>query len=123
MYISLFSCFQFLSHVGCTIKKFKMFYTLLSACPSYVSLEVSHDGITVTPMSAPLMTCSLGFIRLQLIRPEVVTMVTIRLHRARDSMTIGLSQILLMGHSAFSETNQKTTSVLAPSDDIVSKTR
>lgn len=68
------------------------------------------------------MTCSLGFIRLQLIRPEVVTMVTIRLHRARDSMTIGLSQILLMGHSAFSETNQKTTSVLAPSDDIVSKT-
>ncbi|XP_029637353.1 baculoviral IAP repeat-containing protein 6 isoform X1 [Octopus sinensis] len=96
--------------------------TSLSTCPSYVSLEVSHDGITVTPMSAPLMTCSLGFIRLQLIRPEVVTMVTIRLHRARDSMTIGLSQILLMGHSAFSETNQKPASILAPTDDVVSKT-
>ncbi|GAB1609836.1 baculoviral IAP repeat-containing protein 6-like isoform X2 [Argonauta hians] len=96
--------------------------TSLSTCPSYVSLEISHDGITVTPMSAPLMTCSLGFIRLQLIRPEVVTLVTIRLHRARDSMTIGLSQILLMGHSAFSETNQKPASILAPTDDVVSKT-
>lgn len=50
-------------------------------------------------------------------------MVTIRLHRARDSMTIGLSQILLMGHSAFSETNQKPASILAPTDDVVSKTR
>ena len=34
-------------------------------------------------------------------KPEVVSAVTIRLHKPPDSTTIGLSQILLNGHTAF----------------------
>ena len=68
-------------------------------------------------------TSSLVFIKLQLQRSEVVTSVTIRLHRARDSMTIGLSQILLMGYSAFGEVGYKTNNLFLPTEDFVSRSR
>ncbi|KAK6180714.1 hypothetical protein SNE40_008714 [Patella caerulea] len=76
----------------------------LSTCPSFVSLEISHDGAMVTPMCPPMMTSSLAYIKLQLVKPEVMSTITIRLHKARDSMTIGLAQVALMGHSAFGST-------------------
>ncbi|XP_052766452.1 baculoviral IAP repeat-containing protein 6-like isoform X2 [Mya arenaria] len=93
----------------------------LSTCPAYVSLEASQDGVTTFPLCAPVNTSSLVFIKLQLQRPEVVKSVTIRLHRARDSMTIGLSQILLMGYSAFGEVGYKTNNLFLPTEDFVSR--
>lgn len=53
----------------------------------------------------------------------MVTSVTIRLHKARDSMTIGLSQILLMGYSAFGEVGYKTNNLFLPTEDFVSRSR
>ena len=100
-----------------------LFTPVSTACPSYVSLEASQDGVTSFPLCAPMNTGSLVFIKLQLQRPEVVSMVTIRLHKARDSMTIGLSQILLMGYSAFGESGYKTNNLFLPTEDIVSRSR
>ncbi|ESP03095.1 hypothetical protein LOTGIDRAFT_157060, partial [Lottia gigantea] len=82
----------------------------LSTCPSHISLEISHDGTMVTPMCPPMMTSSLAYIKLQLVKPEVMSTVTIRLHKARDSMTIGLAQVALMGHSAFGNSVVSTNS-------------
>ncbi|KAK3576772.1 hypothetical protein CHS0354_014586 [Potamilus streckersoni] len=94
----------------------------LSTCPAHVSLEISHDGVTTFPLCAPMMTSSLASIKLQLQQLEVVASVTIRLHRARDSMTIGLSQILLMGYSAFGDAGMyKTNNIFQPIEDSVSR--
>ncbi|XP_069118544.1 baculoviral IAP repeat-containing protein 6-like isoform X2 [Argopecten irradians] len=93
----------------------------LTTCPAFVSLEISHDGVTTTPLCQPLMTSSLAFIKLQLQRPEVATSVTIRLHKARDSMTIGLSQIQLVGYSAFGDTGNAPQNIFMPTEDFVSR--
>ncbi|XP_067680641.1 baculoviral IAP repeat-containing protein 6-like isoform X2 [Haliotis asinina] len=90
----------------------------LATCPSFVSLEISHDGMTVTPMCPPLMTSSLAVIKLQLQKLEVTSSITIRLHKARDSMTIGLSQILLMGYSAFRDTGTKPGASFSAEDSV-----
>ncbi|XP_064603703.1 baculoviral IAP repeat-containing protein 6-like isoform X3 [Liolophura sinensis] len=96
--------------------------TSLATCPAFVSLEISRDGSTVTPLCPPLMTSSLAFIKLQLQKPEIATSVIIRLHKARDSTTIGLSQVLLMGYSAFGESGYKTGNIFLPTEDLVSRT-
>ena len=101
----------------------KLYISCITACPAFVSLEASQDGVTSFPLCAPLSTSSLVFIKLQLQKPEVVTTVMIRLHKARDSMTIGLSQILLMGYSAFGEAASKTSNLFLPTEDYVSKSR
>lgn len=88
-----------------------------------MSLEISHDGLTTKPLCQPLLTSSLAFIKLQLQRPEVSTTVVIRLHKARDSMTIGLSKIRIMGTSAFGGTGVTPQNVFMPTDDFVSKSR
>ncbi|XP_076097651.1 dual E2 ubiquitin-conjugating enzyme/E3 ubiquitin-protein ligase BIRC6-like isoform X3 [Mytilus galloprovincialis] len=93
----------------------------LTTCPAYVSLEISHDGVTNTPQCQPLMTSSLAFIKLQLQRPQIATTLTIRLHKARDSMTIGLSQLMLMGYSAFGYTGSSTQNILLPTVDFISQ--
>lgn len=59
-------------------------------------------------MVAPLPTSGLTGIKLQLTSPEVVTAVTVRLHKPRDSNTLGLSQVLVLGTLAF--TDQPPTS-------------
>ncbi|XP_041353670.1 baculoviral IAP repeat-containing protein 6-like isoform X2 [Gigantopelta aegis] len=92
----------------------------ISTCPSFVSLEMSHDGSTLTPLCPPLRTSSLAYIKILLPKPEVTSSVTVRLHRALDSMTIGLSQILLMGFSAFRDINRATFGVYV-SDDATSR--
>lgn len=99
-----------------------MDYIYLPACPSFVSLEISHDCQTVIPTSPPLMTCSLGIIKLQLLRPEVVSSVTLRLHRPRDSMTIGLQQICLQGQRAFGEIGEGASAFL-PFEDAMATCR
>ncbi|GFS25394.1 baculoviral IAP repeat-containing protein 6, partial [Elysia marginata] len=82
----------------------------ISSCPSHVSLELSHDGNVVTPTSPPLLTSSLTLIRLQLQKPQVVTSVTLLLHRPLDSTTIGLQRISLWGQTAFAEVAENTLS-------------
>ncbi|XP_022332916.2 dual E2 ubiquitin-conjugating enzyme/E3 ubiquitin-protein ligase BIRC6-like isoform X4 [Crassostrea virginica] len=95
--------------------------TSLTTCPSSVSVELGHDGVTSTPLCHPLMTSSLAFIKLQFQRPQIATMVTIRLHRARDSMTIGLSQIMLMGYSAFGDSCAAPQNMFMPNEDYVAR--
>ncbi|XP_070181060.1 dual E2 ubiquitin-conjugating enzyme/E3 ubiquitin-protein ligase BIRC6-like isoform X3 [Littorina saxatilis] len=92
----------------------------LTTCPSFVSLEISHDGQNVIPTSPPLVTCSLAVIKLQLLRPEVVNVVTLRLHRPRDSMTIGLQQVCLRGQRAFGEVTE-TSNAFMPCEDTMTR--
>lgn len=92
-----------------------------SACPAAVSLEVSRDGMGSLPVAAPQTTCAFTTIKLQLVKPEVVNAVTVRLHRPLDSSSLGLSQIRLMGTSAFSENSVSCGAVA--NDDAVSSTR
>ena len=86
-----------------------------------MSLEVSRDGMGSLPVAAPQTTCAFTTIKLQLVKPEVVNAVTVRLHRPLDSSSLGLSQIRLMGTSAFSENSVSCGAVA--NDDAVSSTR
>ena len=103
----------------------------VSACPAAVCVEVSRDGATSFPVCAPISTSGLTLIKVQLLNSEVVTSVTIRLHKPRDSTTIGLSQIMLLGLTVFgSAGNVRAGNVMSPSssmltgiEDYVSKTR
>lgn len=74
----------------------------LSTCPSAVALEISNGNPDhLVPASPPLPTSGMTFIRLHLPQPEVVTHVLLRLYKPRDASNIGLSQIRLLGTSAF----------------------
>lgn len=115
-------CWLFMSAI-CRIIYYITILIVFTACPAYVSLEISHDGVTNTPQCQPLMTSSLAFIKLQLQRPQIATTLTIRLHKARDSMTIGLSQLMLMGYSAFGYTGSSTQNILLPTVDFISQSR
>ena len=95
----------------------------VAACPSAVSVEVSRDGLSAVPLCAPQPTSGLPHIKLQLLKPEVVTAVTLRLHKPRCLATIGLSQIMLLGNAAFRETNVSASSMFQPTEDYVSRTR
>ena len=93
----------------------------LTACPANVSLELSHDGQYVVPVAPPLATSSLALIKLQLVQPAVVSVVTLRLHRPRDSSTMGLQQICLQGMRACG--HAETLSSGLPSDDSMTRCR
>ena len=96
-----------------------------SACPAAVSIEVSRDGMTCIPICSPIQTSGLTLVKLQLLKSEVVTSVTVRLHKPRDSTTIGLSKIMLLGSTAFADSSplRVGANVLLPSEDYVSKSR
>ncbi|CAH1791767.1 unnamed protein product [Owenia fusiformis] len=95
----------------------------LSTCPSSVAIEISRDGSIMMPICPPVVTNGLTSIKLQLHKPEVASMVTIRLHKPRDSTTIGLSQLMLLGHTAFGQdSSPRGTTIFTPSEDYVSKT-
>jgi baculoviral IAP repeat-containing protein 6 len=100
-----------------------------SACPSAIAVEGSRDGgaAGMVPLCTPVSTSGLTTIKIQLLRDEIVTAVMIRLHKPRDSQTIGLSQIMLMGYMAFSDMSSSPSSrianVLTPMEDYVSRTR
>ena len=82
-----------------------------SACPSAIVVEVSRDGLSNVPLGGPQLTSGYTSIKLKLQKPEVVTSVTIRFHRPFDSSSLGLSQIRLLGDTAFSETQSARTEV------------
>lgn len=84
-------------------KKIDQNYYIL-ACPSAVALEISREGNhALTPICPPMPTAGLTFIRLTLSQPEVATAVLVRLYKPRDSTNISLSQIRLLGTTAFGD--------------------
>ncbi|XP_046485616.1 baculoviral IAP repeat-containing protein 6 isoform X2 [Neodiprion pinetum] len=86
--------------------------TALATCPSAVALEISREGnSTLTPVCPPMPTAGLTFIRLTLSQPEVATAVLVRLYKPRDSTNIGLSQIRLLGTTAFGEVKTTTEAI------------
>ncbi|XP_028279451.1 baculoviral IAP repeat-containing protein 6 isoform X1 [Parambassis ranga] len=95
----------------------------LATCPSSVSVEISADGVNMLPLSTPVITCGLTYIKIQLVKAEVASAVCLRLHRPRDASTLGLSQIKLLGLTAFGNTSSATVNnPFLPSEDQVSKT-
>ncbi|XP_071961824.1 dual E2 ubiquitin-conjugating enzyme/E3 ubiquitin-protein ligase BIRC6-like isoform X2 [Antedon mediterranea] len=90
--------------------------TSLATCPSAVALELSRDGYTSIPISSPISTGGLTYIKLQLQKPEVTRSVCLKLHRPRDSSSIGLSQIMLLGLSAFSNSSANQNPFLLTED-------
>uniref|UniRef100_A0A673KPC9 Dual E2 ubiquitin-conjugating enzyme/E3 ubiquitin-protein ligase BIRC6 n=1 Tax=Sinocyclocheilus rhinocerous TaxID=307959 RepID=A0A673KPC9_9TELE len=95
----------------------------LATCPSSVSVEISADGVNMLPLSTPVITSGLTFIKFQLVKAEVASAVCLRLHRPRDASTLGLSQIKLLGLTAFGNTSSATVNnPFLPSEDQVSKT-
>lgn len=78
--------------------------TSLATCPSAVAIEVSRESNgPLTPVCPPMPTAGLTFIRITLSQPEVATTVVVRLYKPRDSTNISLSQIKLLGTTAFGE--------------------
>ncbi|XP_069180397.1 baculoviral IAP repeat-containing protein 6 isoform X6 [Procambarus clarkii] len=73
----------------------------LVSCPSAVCVEVGVEGGYLMPVSGPLSTAGLSRVRLVLPRPVVASIVVVRLHRPRDSSTLGLSQLKLLGTTTF----------------------
>uniref|UniRef100_A0A3B4VL83 Baculoviral IAP repeat containing 6 n=1 Tax=Seriola dumerili TaxID=41447 RepID=A0A3B4VL83_SERDU len=95
----------------------------LATCPSSVSVEISADGVNMLPLSTPVITSGLTYIKIQLLKAEVASAVCLRLHRPRDASTLGLSQIKLLGLTAFGNTSSATVNnPFLPSEDQVSKT-
>ncbi|XP_058880863.1 baculoviral IAP repeat-containing protein 6-like isoform X4 [Acipenser ruthenus] len=95
----------------------------LATCPSSVSVEISADGVNMLPLSTPVITSGLTYIKIQLVKAEVASAVCLRLHRPRDASTLGLSQIKLLGLTAFGNTSSTTVNnPFLPSEDQVSKT-
>jgi hypothetical protein len=94
-----------------------------------VAIEGSRDGSAagMVPLCTPVSTSGLTTIKIQMLRDEIVTAVLIRLHKPRDSQTIGLSHIMLMGYMAFSDMSGSAASRIAnvhtPMEDYVSRTR
>ncbi|XP_024864880.1 baculoviral IAP repeat-containing protein 6 isoform X2 [Kryptolebias marmoratus] len=95
----------------------------LATCPSSVSVEISADGVNMLPLSTPVITSGLTYIKIQLVKAEVASAVCLRLHRPRDASSLGLSQIKLLGLTAFGNTSSATVNnPFLPSEDQVSKT-
>uniref|UniRef100_A0A0C9RVJ5 Dual E2 ubiquitin-conjugating enzyme/E3 ubiquitin-protein ligase BIRC6 n=1 Tax=Fopius arisanus TaxID=64838 RepID=A0A0C9RVJ5_9HYME len=86
--------------------------TSLATCPSAVALEISREGNTdLTPICPPMLTAGLTFIRLTLSQPEVATSVLVRLYKPRDSTNISLSQIRILGTTAFGEIKSRNETI------------
>ncbi|KAG8233771.1 hypothetical protein J437_LFUL003842, partial [Ladona fulva] len=81
----------------------------LATCPSAVAIEVSKDGGPPAPVCPPLPTGGLAFIRLVLPRPEVASSVLLRLYRPRDASNMALSQIRLLGSTAYGGEHQPSS--------------
>ncbi|XP_076756528.1 BIR repeat containing ubiquitin-conjugating enzyme isoform X2 [Xylocopa sonorina] len=78
--------------------------TALATCPSAVAIEVSRESNSpLTPVCPPMPTAGLTCIRITLSQPEVATSVLVRLYKPRGSASISLSQIRLLGTTAFGE--------------------
>lgn len=76
----------------------------LASCPSAVAIEISRDVMcNLIPITQPISTVGMTCIRLKLSQPEIATHLVIRLYRPKDSASIGLTQISLLGTTIFSD--------------------
>lgn len=82
----------------------------LASCPSAVSIEISRDGMNLIPLTQPIMTSGMTCIRLKFPQAEIATHLVIRLYRPKDSSTIGLSMISVLGTSIFNDGNTNKSS-------------
>lgn len=91
----------------------------LASCPSAVAIEISRDTMCYSiPITQPIPTVGLTCIRLKFSQPEIATHLTIRLYRPKDSSSIGLSQISILGTTIFCDSNSNkngsTASITLP---------
>jgi baculoviral IAP repeat-containing protein 6 (apollon) len=78
----------------------------LATCPSAVAIEITRDGnLPPIPITPPIPTTGLTCIRLKFSPPEIATQIVIRLYRPKDSASIGLTQISVLGTTIFSDEN------------------
>lgn len=85
----------------------------LASCPSAVAVEITRDNnLGPIPLSQPIATIGMTCIRLKFNQPEIATSVVIRLYRPTDSTNIGLTQILVLGSTTFSENTATTSSAM-----------
>lgn len=83
----------------------------LVTSPSAVALEINRDNsIAPIPISQPMSTVGLTCIRLRLPQPEIATSIVIRLYRPKDSNSIGLTQISVIGSTVFTRSSHQFTS-------------
>lgn len=79
----------------------------LASCPSAVALEINRDNsLAPIPISQPMSTVGLTYIKLKLPQPEIASSIVLRLYRPKDSTNLGLTQILILGSTVF--TNSKS---------------
>ncbi|CRK88840.1 CLUMA_CG002660, isoform A [Clunio marinus] len=77
----------------------------LASCPSAVAIEITRDGnFSPIPITQPISTTGMTCIRLKFSQPEIATQIVIRLYRPKDSASIGLTQISVLGTTIFSDT-------------------
>lgn len=82
----------------------------LASCPSAVAIEISRDGMcNPIPITQPIPTVGMTCIRLKFSQPEIATHLIIRLYRPKDSASIGLTQISLLGTTIFSDTSARNS--------------
>lgn len=76
----------------------------LASCPSAVAIEITRDNnLGPIPITQPISTVGMTCIRLKLSQPEIATHIIIRLYRPKDSASIGLTQISILGSTIFSD--------------------
>lgn len=92
----------------------------LASCPSAVAIEITRDGnFSPIPITQPISTTGMTCIRLKFSQPEIATQVVIRLYRPKDSASIGLTQISVLGTTIFSDGgNNKSSSTSSSSSDL-----
>lgn len=77
----------------------------LASCPSAVAIEITRDGnFSPIPITQPISTTGMTCIRLKFSQPEIATQIVIRLYRPKDSASIGLTQVSVLGTTIFSDT-------------------
>lgn len=92
----------------------------LAASPSAVALEINRDNsIQPIPISQPMSTIGLTCIKLKLPHPEIANSIVIRLYRPKDTNSIGLNQISVLGTTVFSGMKPGDASASSSQDSLL----
>lgn len=92
----------------------------LASCPSAVALEINRDNtLAPIPISQPMSTVGLTCIKLKLPQPEIASSIVLRLYRPKDSTSIGLTQVSVLGSTVFTNSAQAGSDYC--DDDVVTK--
>lgn len=83
----------------------------LASCPSAVAIEINRDNtLAPIPISQPMSTVGLTCIKLKLPQPEIASSIVLRLYRPKDSTSIGLTQVSILGSTVFTNSAQAGSS-------------